>query len=176
MVSPARSAEPPSPTPPDSELEEELTNLFTRVVSILGLPRSLAEIYAVLFASIPPLNMDDVLKRSRLSQGAVSQGIRQLRGFGAIRPVYRQGDRRTFYEVEENLRKIAAGFLREQVLSQLEDWPQRLERIDDLWRIRGNGDAPGRERAENLTRWHRRVTTTIPVLLDVIGSWEEDRK
>ncbi len=154
------------------ELETELIELFVRLAGVVGLPRSVAEIYGVLFASPTPLTMDDVIGKLHLSRGAVSQGLRQLRRFGAIAPVSVPGDRRTYLQVEDNLRKIAAGFLQEQVLPQLEDWPQRLRRIQDLSRDLPASDGFPPDRARKLDRWHQRTRDSIPVVLDLIGRWE----
>ncbi len=155
-----------------SDLEEELINLFARMGRIVGFPRSFAEIYAILFASPEPMAMEQIIGRAGLSQGAVSQGLRQLRALGAIQPVYVPGDRRTFFNIEDNLRKVAAGFLKEQVLPQLEDWPDRIERIG---RICGDSDSKGESalsaRVEKLRGWHQRISRSTPELLQLIGKW-----
>lgn len=164
----------PATAPPrerDEALETELINLFTRLVQIVGLPRSLAEIYAVLFASPDPMCMEDVITRTRLSQGGVSQGLRQLRAFGALQTVYVPGDRRTFFAIEDNLRKVAAGFLKEQVLPQIEDWPARMQRIRELASSGSGQTSASTERIEKLGRWHRRLEQATPDLLKLIGQW-----
>lgn len=147
--------------------------LFSRLTQIVGFPRSIAEIYGMFFASTTPLCMDDILARLGLSRGATSQGIKQLRALGAIRPVLVPADRRTYYEIEDNLRKVAAGFLKEQVLPQLDDWPQRLERVRSLFLElpdeKGNG--VGKTRADDLARWHKRTLESVPSVLNLIGKW-----
>lgn len=154
-------------------LEAELVNLFTRLVQIVGLPRSLAEIYAILFASSDSLCMEDVIARTGLSQGAVSQGLRQLRAFGAIQTIYATGDRRTFFAIEDNLRKVAAGFLKEQVLPQIEDWPARIGRIRELAPAAADPDNPTSPTARiaKLQGWHQRLRETLPEVVQLIGKW-----
>lgn len=155
-----------------SELEEELINLFARMGRIVGFPRSFAEIYGILFASPEPLAMEQIIGRAGLSQGAVSQGLRQLRALGAIQPVYVTGDRRTFFDIEDNLRKVAAGFLKEQILPQLEDWPDRIERIGRICSESGaEGNTSLGTRIEKLRGWHQRISRSTPELLQLIGKW-----
>src|SRR5436853_1761730 len=97
-----------------SPLETEIIDLFVQVSRLLGQPRSLAEIYGLLFISARPLAMDDLIERLRLSKGSASQGLKFLRNTGAVRTVYVAGDRRAHYEAVAELRNLSRRFLREQ--------------------------------------------------------------
>ena len=80
---------PPAPTPPspeEAEFERAMVKFFSEAAEVLGLPRSVAAIYAVIFASPRPLCFADVESRLQLSKGSVSQGLRFLRDIGAIKP------------------------------------------------------------------------------------------
>src|SRR5690348_8962856 len=74
-------------------LELEIIDLFVQVSRLLGQPRSIAEIYGVLFVSVKPLAMDDLIERLRISKGSASQGLKFLRNIGAVKPIYVAGDR-----------------------------------------------------------------------------------
>jgi len=84
----------PSPAAQLTALETEIIDLFVQVSRLFGQPRSLAEIYGLLFISAHPLAMDDLIERLRLSKGAASQGLKFLRNMGAGKTVYVPGDRR----------------------------------------------------------------------------------
>ena len=77
-----------------SELEREVIELFVRMADVLNLPRSVGEIYGLLFVSSAPLCLDDCRIRLNISKGSTSQGLKILRSFGAIRTVYIPGDRK----------------------------------------------------------------------------------
>jgi hypothetical protein len=64
-----------APSPSLTELEAEVIGLFVQVSRMMGLPRSYAEIYAVLFLSPDPLTMDQLIERQRISRGSASQGL-----------------------------------------------------------------------------------------------------
>src|SRR5258708_28451651 len=115
-----------------SPLETEIIDFFVELSRLVGQPRSLAEIYGLLFVSSRPLAMDDVIERLRLSKGSASQGLKFLRNMGAVRMVYVPGDRRVHYEAVAELRNLATRFLRDQVVPQLDNAQTRLERIADL--------------------------------------------
>src|SRR5262252_2906999 len=115
-----------------SELEAEIIGLFVQLARVLGLPRSLAEIYGLLFICNTPLPMDELISRLALSKGSASQGLRFLRNAGAVRMVYIAGDRRVHYEAVAELRKLATRYLRDQMVPHLDSGLNRLEQIAQM--------------------------------------------
>lgn len=103
--------------------------MFVQMTQVLGVPRSLGEIYGLLFATPQPLAFQDIADRLNLSKGSVSQGLRFLRTVGAIQPVVVAGDRREFFEPVVELRALVGGFLRERLNPQLETWGTRAKAL-----------------------------------------------
>lgn len=66
-------------------LEEALVGFFIDVADLLGVPKSVAAIYAVCFASAEPLSFSEINERLELSAGSISQGLRVLRETGALK-------------------------------------------------------------------------------------------
>jgi hypothetical protein len=58
--------------------------LFADIVSALGIPKSIGQIYGLLYASATPLSFSDIVDRLDISKGSVSQGLQLLRSLGAI--------------------------------------------------------------------------------------------
>ena len=150
--------------------EVELIHLFVQFSRAFGLPRSVAEIYGLLFASPHSLPMDAFIERLNLSKGSASQGLKYLQDLGAVRTVYVGGDRRTHYEAATELRKLAGNFLRRQVLTHFEDTGGALDRIA--------ADAQGlpeeqikhiTERIKLLRRWERAGRHAMPFVLKMLG-------
>src|SRR4029450_3850395 len=83
-----------------SSIEVEAIDLFVSAVRLLGLPRSLGELYGLLFISPGPLSIDDLVERLRISKGSASQGLKALRQIGAVKVTYVPGDRRDHYIAE----------------------------------------------------------------------------
>src|SRR5438034_4661994 len=119
---------------PLTALETEIIDLFVQLSRLLGQPRSLAEIYGLLFISARPLAMDHLIERLTLSKGSASQGLKFLRNIGAVKTVYVAGDRRAYYEAVAELRNLVTRFLRDQIVPHLESGQARLERIAGLVR------------------------------------------
>ena len=166
----ARSADrTPSVPRAGAELEREVIEAFVRIAGLLGLPRSIGELYGLLFISPRPLPMDELIRRLDLSKGATSQGLKQLRAFGAVRTVYIPGDRRDHFAAEAELRKLASGFLKEQVQPHLHNGQERLDRMMSLAEGVDPADAAFvRERLERLRQCRRRADQLLPILLRLI--------
>jgi DNA-binding transcriptional regulator GbsR (MarR family) len=167
----------PSPTGPDrppatqlTPLETEIIDFFVQLSRVLGQPRSLAEIYGLLFISGRPLAMDDLIERLQLSKGSASQGLKFLCSIGAARTVYVAGERRTHYEAVAELRNLATRFLRDQIVPHLDNGQARLERIADMVRqlplaerARING------RVKMLQSWERQGRRFLPLVVKILG-------
>lgn len=153
-----------------SELEQEVIALFVRMADLLNQPRSVGEIYGLLFISSKPLCLDDCRTRLGISKGSTSQGLKILRSFGAIRMVYVPGDRKDFYVAETALRKVASGFAREQIQPHVESGEGRVLRIRELL---DQSDAEDRdalsEKIDQLETWQKRAHKTLPLILKMMG-------
>jgi len=151
-------------------VEIELIHMFVQFARAIGQPRSVAEIYGLLFASEKPLVMDTLIERLNLSKGSASQGLKYLLDLGAVRTVYVAGDRRTHYEAITELRKLAARFLRQQLLTPFEDSGSRLDRI--AGQTQNLSDEQRKhisERIKLLRRWDRTGRRTLPFVLKMLG-------
>lgn len=102
-----------------SALDREFISLFVRFVTMMGMPRSLGEIYGLLFSSPHPLPFDIIVTKLGISTGSASQGLRFLREMGAIRVVYQPKDRRDHFTAEIAVQMLIHGFLREKVEPRL---------------------------------------------------------
>jgi len=153
-----------------SDIEREVIELFVRMADVLNLPRSVGEIYGMLFVSSEPLCLDDCRGRLNISKGSTSQGLKILRSFGAIRTVYIPGDRKDYYLAETSLRKMASGFASEQILPHVSSGADRLVRIRELLADQGEDERVDLlEKVELLENWQKRAGKTLPLILKLIG-------
>lgn len=160
--------------------------LFSSLASALAVPRSIGQIYGILYASPRPLGFSDIVARLDISKGSVSQGLTLLKALGAINqvepkeraedaadPSTGSGPRqvRVIYEPELSLRRLVSGILSERIAPLAEDGADRLSRLRDLAR-QGNG--AGREfyvsRATQLNGWRKRLKIVLPVIVALLGS------
>ena len=112
------------------KLEVESIDFFVRMMSILGLPRSVGEIYGVLYFAENPLSMDEISSRLKISMGSTSQGLKTLRSLKAIRTSYVQGDRKDHYIAETEFRRLFSNFIKEDILPHLDSAADRISSME----------------------------------------------
>ena len=153
--------------------EREIIAIFVHMTQALGMPRSLGEIYGLLYATPQPLAFQDIVDRLEMSKGSVSQGLRFLRNVAAIKPVVVAGDRREFFEPVVELRQLVAGVLRERLNPQIETWGARAKALKpaDFFLealTEGERDTLG-SRLEKLKTWQKRAGTVLPMVSKLLG-------
>lgn len=153
-----------------SELDAEFIELFVRMAQLVGLPKSVGQIYGLIYASILPLSLDEIVSRLGISKGSVSQGLKFLRSTGAVQVVEVPNRRSDHYVAETGLRSLARGFLKEQIEPHLESGQERLVRLRELAEAPdvGNPDLI-RERIGRLETWHGRASDMLPFVLRFLG-------
>lgn len=146
-----------------------MITLFVRAADMLGLPKSVGEIYGLLYATEEALPLDAIVTRLSISKGSASQGLRFLRHLNAVRLVYVTGDRRDHFVPETSLRALAAGFIKERISPHLESGQARLQHLEQL--IEQEGDnAHLRDGLRRLRLWHQRAKRLLPFLRRFVSS------
>jgi len=154
-----------------NSLQAQVVEFFVDGVRVLGLPRSLGEIYGLLYISPDPLSLDDLVRLLDISKGSASQGLKTLRSLGAVRETDGNGERRTYYEPAIELKRLVGGFIREQVRPHLDSGKTKLERLQDTASL--TADPVEREffndRIDRLEAWMKRGGQVLPVLQRILG-------
>ena len=154
-----------------NSLQAQVVEFFVDGVRVLGLPRSLGEIYGLLYISPDPLSLDDLVRLLAISKGSASQGLKTLRSLGAVRETDGNGERRTYYEPAIELKRLVGGFIREQVRPHLDSGKTKLERLQDTASL--TADPVEREffndRIDRLEAWMKRGGQVLPVLQRILG-------
>lgn len=143
--------------------EREVSAFFIDAAEMLGIPKSVAAIYGICFASAEPLSFADINARLDISQGSISQGLRVLAEVGALKKVGSH-DRRDYYAPDMDLRSLATHFIEERLEKQLKAGKARLEAIKEA--IPGNDGGAGKElsvRLKYLQSWHDKARGLIPL-------------
>jgi HTH-type transcriptional regulator, glycine betaine synthesis regulator len=152
-------------------LQRQVIEYFVDGVRVLGLPRSLGEIYGLLFITPASLSLDDLVQMLGISKGSASQGLRTLKALGAVREAPGNGDRRTYYEPGVDLKRLVGGFIREQVRPHLESGKSKLQRLQET--ALRDMEPHEREfysgRIDRLESWMKRGGQALPILQKLLG-------
>lgn len=152
-----------SPSARLSELEIEAIEMFINFLRIIGLQKSIGEIYGLLFVSAKPLSMDDIMNRLNISLGAASQGLKVLRGVGAVKSVYSPRDRRDHFTADLELSKFATVFIKDELRPRMERALQRIRYMESLLVDMAPGERQAtRQRLLRLRHWLEKGEKMLP--------------
>jgi len=149
-----------------SEFELESIDLFISSVQVLGLPRSVGEIYGFLFAQPQPQPMEVLVRNLNLSLGSVSQGLKFLRNIGAVKVTFQPGDRREFFSAQTELRKLLVGLIKERLQPHLDNGEARIALM-----LQSAKKLPAADRAillgrvEILKNWRSKAAKFLPFIV-----------
>lgn len=147
-----------------------MIQVFVDGGKVLGLPRSIGEIYGLLFISPDPLSLDDLVERLGISKGSASQGLRALKTLGAVREITLEHSRRCHYQADVELKRLVGGFIREQVRPHLESGQSKIGRLIEVAAAEAD---PGRReflhgRVKQLEYWMKKSGVVLPLLQNVL--------
>lgn len=160
-----------------SPLQGEMVDFMVRLFRLMGLPKTIGSIYGFVYASPQPVSMDDLTQALGISLGSASQGLRTLKVFRAIKPVYTQGERREHYEAETDFQLFVGAFLKGELEQYIENTEKRTERMAEHLKSLDE-DSEGvffEERVERLIAMNERARRILPLLNEVFAS-EKDQK
>ncbi len=119
-----------------------------------GVPRSMAEIHALLFIEGKPLCAEEIMDRLQVSRGNVSTTLRQLADWGIVTKTRMRGDRKDFFEAEQDVWTLLSLIVRARKRRELEPL---LAALDDARSIARSSEATtdrdeARRASEHLAR------------------------
>ncbi len=151
---------------PLSEFELESIDLFIHSVQVLGLPRSIGEIYGFLFAQTQPQPMEVLIRRLGISMGSASQGLKFLKNVGAVKVTLHPGDRREFFTAQTELRKLVVGLIKERIQPHLDNGGARIDlMLQSSRKLPASDRATLQKRVEILKSWRGRTTKALPFIV-----------
>ena len=178
LKSPAASASPlhaPRSLIP-ADYESGLVEVFADLAELFGNPKSYGQIYGLLFASEDPLSMEEIARRLDMSQGSISQGLRQLEAFGAVVKERNNGSRQALYTAKLEMKLLISGFLKERVIPRLESTESRIKALraslstsPSGLRSQPSSLASMRFRLDRVAKWHRSARTLLPIARKILG-------
>jgi DNA-binding transcriptional regulator GbsR (MarR family) len=149
--------------------QRESIDLFVGTFAVLSLPRSLGEIYGLLYSSEEPLAFDDLVTRLELSKGSVSEGLKLLRSLGAVTLVHVPDSRKDHFTAETSLRKLAGGYLRDRIEPYLRGGETRIESLRKVCASDPELKDFQQKRINQLLSWHRFFSKVLPVFKALAG-------
>ena len=171
--------------PSSTAFECECVGFFAEIVQVFGVPRSVGQIYGLLYASPVPLSFSDIFERLDMSKGSASQGLQLLRSLGAIniaapfectsrgeditRVGGSQAKRNVTYEPELSLRRLVSGVLHERIAPLTAANTDRLASLRKLALLDEEQNDFYLDRIKQLENWRRQLKSLLPMLSMLLG-------
>ncbi len=157
-------------SPGSSELMEESIGFFVSFVQVFGLPKSIGQIYGLLFVSTTALPMDEIVARLGISKGSASQGLTLLKGLGAVVPKSVPLDRREHFVADLNVSRIVGHFFENRLQPRLDHGDRRLGTMLELAKAmersdKDDGSANVLNRIRALQKWQKRGRSLVPIVV-----------
>lgn len=101
-------------------IKKDFTEGLSQISRFWGFPKGMGAIFAALYLSPAPLSLDEIVRETGLTKGAVSTEIRALARMGLVHRCSRLGDRRDYYEAESDFYAAIRSILRERQNSEFD--------------------------------------------------------
>lgn len=121
-----------------------------------GVNRSVSQIHALLYLSDRPLTADDIVDQLGLARSNVSTGLKELQGYGIVRRVHVEGDRRDHFVAETDLWEMLMRISAERKRREIDPTLALLSELSA--RLAKDSTAPAHVRGR-VTRMHEFIST-----------------
>ena len=102
------------------QLKKDFTEGLSQISRFWGFPKGMGAIFAVLYLSPTPIPLDEIVTQTGLTKGAVSTEVRTLARMGLVHRSSKLGDRKDYYEAEDDFYKSIRSILKERQNSEFD--------------------------------------------------------
>ncbi|MDX1377723.1 MAG: hypothetical protein R3307_02650 [Anaerolineales bacterium] len=103
-----------------TKIKMEFTQGLSQISRFWGFPKGMGAIFAVLYLSPTELSLDEIVKETGLTKGAVSTEVRVLARMGLVHRSSKLGDRKDYYSAETDFYAAIRSILQERQNSEFD--------------------------------------------------------
>ncbi len=141
------------------EAQDRFISVWGEMAGSWGISRTMAEIHAVLYITGQPLSMDDLMERLEISRGNASMSVRSLLDWGIISRTHKRGDRKEYFQAEQDVWAMFRAIVRERMKREAEPLLAELHEIRDLTGSRAKPSSASEKR--ELAEMNRRLESLL---------------
>ena len=112
--------------------QDQFVAVWGQMAGAWGISRTMAEVHALLFIAGDSMNTDEIMARLEISRGNASMSLRSLTEWGVIRRTHRRGDRKEYFEAEQDVWAMFRAIVRERLKREADPLLASLFEIRDL--------------------------------------------
>ncbi len=136
------------------EAQDRFVAAWGQMAGAWGISRTMAEVHALLYITGSALNTDEIMDRLQISRGNASMSIRALLDWGIVSRTHKRGDRKEYFEADQDVWSMFRSIVRERMKREVEPLLAVLFEIRDQLPVAD--DAEG-DRQQHLIEHQRRL-------------------
>jgi len=134
-------------------LQLQMIESWVKLADSLGIARSLAQLYGLVYISPKPLTAQQCADLLKISRSSAGQGLRALKDLGAVRSTMELGERSEQYVLEPDLGVVINNVLSRKIVPAFEDFLGEMSQLSEERKL----DKFTQSRLEKLARWERKL-------------------
>ena len=144
-----------------------------RLAQAANFPRSVGEIYGLLYLAPKPMSAPEICSALSISKGSVSMGTRQLLALGFIQKIWLQKERKDYFEAVLELGSLVRSAYDNIFKVRAQNAERRLEGMEETLAEEKGDLSPEeyaliRERLQRLVKLQKRAKQFLPLLEKLI--------
>lgn len=125
-----------------------------------GINRTMAQVHALLYLSSQPLNAEEICETLQFARSNVSTALKELQGWGIVRVVHLQGDRRDHFESMKDVFEMFRVIMVERKRREIDPTLKLLrESADEMAKAKGSVDEVTKERLQHMLEFFEMTNT-----------------
>ena len=148
------------------EAKEKFISTWGSLGSLWGINKAMAQIQSLLFISVKPLSMEEIMEELKISRGNTSMNLRQLIDWGIVTKELVPGERKEYFSTEKNVQELARIVAKER--SRREIQPV-IKILDEVSNIKDDGSAETKELIKQTKALHDLAETADTMLNKVVS-------
>ena len=97
-----------------ARIKQDFVEGLSHISRFWGFPRGVGAVFGVLYLSPSPLSLDEIVRQTGLTKGAISTDVRALARMGLVHRSTHLGDRKDYYEAETDFYSAIRSILGER--------------------------------------------------------------
>lgn len=152
------------------EAKEKFISTWGSLGTLWGINKAMAQIQALLFISIKPLSMEEIMEELKISRGNTSMNLRQLIDWGIVTKVLVSGERKEFFTTEKDVQELARIVAKERSRREIKPVIKVLE---DVSSIKDDGTEKTRELIKQ-TKALKELTDDLDTLMNKLVNQKQN--
>ena len=103
-----------------TETQDRFVAAWSQMAGAWGISRTMAEVHALLYITGAGMNTDEIMDRLQISRGNASMSVRALLDWGIISRTHRRGDRKEYFEADQDVWSMFRAIVRERMKREVE--------------------------------------------------------